>query len=76
MTHEELKRYEQGTKILMDIGAYKNKISALQSEGDLQHIVESFRYMIDEDLIKVMVAHQIARYKLLIEELQKQFDEL
>ena len=76
MTHEELKRYEQGTKILMDIGAYKNKIASLQSEGDIQHIVEQFQYMIDEDLVRVTVAHQIARYKLLIEELQKQFDEL
>lgn len=69
MTQEELKRAEEGWKILNEIEDCKEYIDRI--EKDLLALVN-----LDEDLLEDAKNKQIQRFKQKIEALQKQFDEL
>lgn len=69
MTQEELKRAEEGWKILNEIEDYKEYIKRI--EKDALALVK-----LDEDLLEDAKNKQIQRFRQKIVELQKQFDEL
>ena len=69
MTQEEMKRAEEGWKILNKIEDYKSYID--QIEKDLLALVK-----LDDDLLEDAKTKQIQRFKQKIVELQRQFDEL
>lgn len=69
MTQEELKRAEEGWKILNEIEDCKEYIDRI--EKDLLALVN-----LDEDLLEDAKNKQIQRFRQKIEALQKQFDEL
>lgn len=69
MTQEEMKRAEEGWKILNEIEGYKSHIDRI--EKDMLSLVK-----LDDDLLEDAKNKQIQRFKQKIVELQKQFDEL
>ena len=69
MTQEELKRAEEGRRILNEIEDYKEYIKRI--EKDALALVQ-----LDEDLLEDAKNKQIQRFRQKIVELQKQFDEL
>lgn len=69
MTQEEMKRAEEGWRILNEIENYKDYIDRI--EKDLLALVK-----LDEDLLEDAKNKQIQRFKQKIAELQRQFDEL
>ena len=69
MTQEELKRAEEGWRILNEIEDYKEYIKRI--EKDALSLVK-----LDEDLLEDVKNKLIQRFRQKIVELQKQFDEL
>ena len=69
MTQEEMKRAEEGWKILNEIEDCKEYIDRI--EKDLLALVK-----LDEDLLEDAKNKQIQRFRQKIAELQKQFEEL
>ena len=69
MTQEEMKRAEEGWKILNEIEDCKEYIDRI--EKDLLALDK-----LDEDLLEDAKNKQIQRFRQKIAELQKQFDEL
>ena len=69
MTQEEMKRAEEGWRILNEIENYKDYIDRI--EKDVLALVK-----LDEDLLEDAKNKQIQRFRQKIAELQKQFDEL
>lgn len=69
MTQEELKRAEEGWRILNEIEDYKEYIKRI--EKDALALVK-----LDEDLLEDVKNKLIQRFRQKIVELQKQFDEL
>ena len=71
MTLEDIKRAQEGSKILMEIEDCQNYIIRIKNNTYPLHTIP-----LDEDLLLDAVNKQCKRYETRLKELQKQFDEL
>lgn len=76
MREEELKRYEEGCSLLMDIHAFQNKVSYMQKDSYAKNLCLGLNYEIDADLVEDAIQKQIERYNNKINELKRAFEEL
>lgn len=78
MKEEELKRLEEGKRLLYEIKKCRNEIEAIErAKSKLGEYPEDIMNVyIDDDILELALENQEGRYLNKIDELQKMFDEL